>query len=55
MLQKAFICVGGLAAQEVILSLQPETINESLGLISQIVVLIATLIGLFKKSKKDGI
>lgn len=55
MLQKALIGAIGLSAQEVIMTLQPDTINEGLGLISQIIVLIATLIGLFKKSRKDGI
>ena len=42
---------GGIEVVGQLSSLNPDVITEGVGLVSQIVILIVTLIGLFKKKK----
>lgn len=42
---------GGIEVVDQVVALNPDVITDSVGLVSQIVILIVTLIGLFKKKK----
>lgn len=42
---------GGIEIVDQVATLNPAVITDSVGLVSQIVILIVTLIGLFKKKK----
>lgn len=48
---KVIIGTGGIATQELIGQITPDVINSSMGLITQIIVAIATIISLFRKKK----
>lgn len=43
----------GVATTEVVNHITPEIINEGVGLIGQLVIIIATIISLFKKKKHE--
>lgn len=45
------IGTGSIEAVDAVTSIDPTVINESLGLIGQIVIIIATIISLFKRKK----
>lgn len=50
---KILIGTTGVATTEVVNHITPEVINEGVGLIGQLVIIIATIISLFKKKKHE--
>lgn len=49
---KVFIGTAGVAATEAVQNIDPNTINEGVGLVGQLVIIIATIISLFKRKKR---
>ena len=48
---KVAVGTAGIVATEAVNSITPAVVNEGLGLIGQLVIIIATIISLFKKKK----
>lgn len=46
--------VGAIEAVDAVTSIDPSAINDTVGLIGQLVIILATIWGLFKKKKTDS-
>jgi len=48
---KVAVGTSGVVATEVVNAITPEVVNDALGLVGQLVIIIATIVSLFKKKK----